>query len=113
VRISKHLFVHFFLSLSLYFSVAFCIYYGHEMMKWLDGNEVCQKMANSVGEPTRLLELNNLNEFDFIRKSIQKILKDDQMKPEINTRNRILSSATAFIGSQGKRISKEGKLNMN
>jgi hypothetical protein len=78
-------------------------------MKWLDAEKVCQQMANSVNEPTRLLELNHLNEFDFIRKSIQQILTDNQMKPEINT----LSSATAFIGSQGKRISQEGKLNIH
>lgn len=82
------------------------------MMNWSIADKMCQQMNHSINESTRLLELNNLNEFHFIQKSIQQILTDDQMKVEINNSNIILSSSTAFIGSQGQRISKESKLKM-
>lgn len=59
---------------------------------------------------SRLLEINNLNEFYFIQKSAKNLLKIDQMIIEINNSKGILSSSIAFTGSQGIRSSTNSKL---
>ena len=81
------------------------------MMSWLNAESTCQQMSISISEPARLLEMNSLNEFYFIQRSIEQILTDEHMKEEMNTSSGILSSAVAFIGSKGQINSKQSKFN--
>ncbi|CAF3526397.1 unnamed protein product [Adineta steineri] len=86
----------------------FCIYYEkNERMNWSNADKFCRRMSSYIDKPTRLLEFNNLNEFNFIQKTIHLILTDEQMEIEVinNSNGIILSSAMAFIGSQGRRTS--------
>ncbi|CAF1564882.1 unnamed protein product, partial [Adineta steineri] len=86
----------------------FCIYYEkNEKMNWSNADKFCRRMSSYIDKPTRLLELNNLNEFNFIQKTIHQILTDEQMEIEVinNSNGILLSSAMAFIGSQGRRTS--------
>ncbi|CAF2131962.1 unnamed protein product [Rotaria magnacalcarata] len=76
----------------------FCIYYKTEITHWLDAVNQCREMNST----SQLLEINNLNEFYFIQKSIKNILPDNQMKIEVKNSKELFSSATAFIGSVGR-----------
>jgi hypothetical protein len=75
------------------------------MTNWFNAENRCREMSNGIDQTTRLLDLNDINEFYFIQKFIKQILPDDQM----NSSSHILSSVTAFVGSQGQRISRESK----
>ncbi|CAF0974174.1 unnamed protein product [Rotaria sordida] len=85
--------------------IVFCIYYEHQMMDWLSAQTTCRHMIDSTNETSRLLEINNLDEYYYIQKYIKQILTDDQMKTEVNSSKGILSSTIAFIGSLGLRSS--------
>ncbi|CAF3331774.1 unnamed protein product [Rotaria socialis] len=77
----------------------FCIYHKTAITHWLDAVSECREMNST----SQLLEINNLNEFYFIQKSIKNILPDNQMKIEVNNNKKeLFSSATAFIGSVGR-----------
>jgi hypothetical protein len=66
-------------------------------------------MGGFIIASTRLLVLNNLDEFDFIANVIPQILTADQMEVEHTHGQHSLSSTAAFIGSQGRRNSKGSK----
>ena len=75
------------------------------MTHWSDAVSKCKEMNST----SQLLEINNLNEFYFIQKSIKNILPDNQMKIEVNNSKELYSSVTAFIGSVGRGSSTDSK----
>ncbi|CAF1529081.1 unnamed protein product [Rotaria sp. Silwood1] len=74
-------------------------------MDWLSAQTTCLQMIDSTNKTSRLLEMNNLDEYNFIQKYIKQILTDNQMKIEVNNSQGILSSTIAFIGSLGLKSS--------
>ncbi|CAF2913554.1 unnamed protein product [Rotaria sp. Silwood2] len=74
-------------------------------MDWLSAQRTCGQMSDSTNKTSRLLEMNNLDEYYFIQKYMTKILTNNQMKLEVNNSKGVLSSTIAFIGSLGLKSS--------
>ena len=81
--------------------VAFCIHYEKSRTDWLGADRQCRDRSTVIGIPTRLLELHNRNEFEFIQGIAGEILTNDQMTFEANHSLGSLSSTIAFVGSRG------------